>query len=192
MITGHFAVALGTLGVLAFVAGNPHTWTATLTSQDGSSISGTARVEAPGAPTPVSPMDTTTPPPEPTPPTPRDTVEPRRDTLPPPTPSEGQAVPREFKDFRVTLNLSNAPQNTSLAWHIHQGKCGSNGAVVGPDTMYQPLQTDAQGTATATASITASIREKGDYYADVHSSSDTGSSVSACGNLEPQQTKADE
>lgn len=200
MITGHFSVALGALGVLALVAVNPHSWTATLQSQDGSSISGTARVEAPGAPTPVSPMDTTTPPrdtvqptpPDTAPPPPRDTTEPRRDTLPPPTPTDSQAVAREFKDFRVTLNITGAPASTTLAWHIHEGKCGSNGTVVGPQAMYQALQTDAQGSATATASITAPIREKGEYYADVHSSSDMGGSVAACGNLEPSQTKADD
>ncbi|HEX9895456.1 MAG TPA: CHRD domain-containing protein [Gemmatimonadales bacterium] len=172
MITGHFTVALGTLGLLALVGSNPATWTAKLEGKDRSAISGTARVEAPAAPA-VTP----------------DPAMPPRDTMPPPAPEPAKPMDNQL---RATLSITNAPQNATLSWHVHQGKCGSNGPIVGSSAAYQPVKVDAQGSGTASASVTASLQEKGEYYADVHSSQDQGAQVAACGTLEYQRTRADD
>jgi hypothetical protein len=181
MITGHFTVALGTLGLLALVGTSAATWTAKLEGKDGSTVSGTVRIET--AP-PAMPKDTTYPK--------RDTLIPPRDTTQPPNAEPAAATAPAGGDFRATVSITNAPQNSTLSWHVHQGKCGSNGAVVGTATAYMPIKVDARGSGTASASVTATLQEKGEYYADVHASPDNAGPVTACGTLEYQRTKADD
>ena len=175
MITGHFTVALGTLGLLALVS-NPASWSAKLESKDGSGIGGTARVETSG-PSMAMPKDTMAPPPRP-------------DTAPPAPPAGVQ--PASSNSAKVTLTITGAKANSTLAWHLHQGKCGSNGSLIGDANAYTPLKVDATGSGNATTTVSAALTEKGEYYADVHASADQGSTVSACGNLEYQRTRADD
>ena len=175
MITGHFTVALGTLGLLALVS-NPASWSAKLESKDGSAIAGTARVETTG-PSMAMP-DTMAPPPRP-------------DTAPP-APPAGQPYQASTNQAKVTLTITGAKGNSTLAWHLHQGKCGSNGSLIGDANAYTPVKVDASGSGNATTTVSAALTEKGEYYADVHASADQGSTVSACGNLEYQRTRADD
>ena len=176
MITGHFTVALGTLGLLALVS-NPASWSAKLESKDGSTIGGTARVETSG-PSMAMPKDTMAPPPRP-------------DTAPP-APPAAQQTPSSTNQAKVTLTITGAKANSTLAWHLHQGKCGSNGSLIGDANAYTPLKVDANGSGNATTTVSAALTERGEYYADVHASADQGSTVSACGNLEYQRTRADD
>jgi hypothetical protein len=176
MITGHFTVALGTLGLLALASTNPASWTARLDSKDGTAITGTVRVET--ADMKPMPTDTTMPP--------RDTVAP-----PTPVPSDPTTTAPASGQVRITLNLNGAPANSTMAWHLHQGKCGSDGALIGDANAYTPVTVDASGTATATTSLSAALQERGEYYADVHTSAEQSASVAACGNLEYQRTRAD-
>jgi hypothetical protein len=121
------------------------------------------------------PKDTMTPPPRP------DTTSPAPAY---PSPSSNQA--------KVSVTINGAKANSTLAWHLHQGKCGSNGSLIGDANAYTPLKVDGSGSGTATTTVSAALTEKGEYYADVHTSADQGSTVSACGNLEYQRTKADD
>lgn len=179
MITGHFTVVLGTLGLLALASTNPATWTAKLDSKDGTAITGTARVET----VDVTPQRDTTMPPT-------DTLVPPRDTTPP-MPGGPTSETLGSNQVRITLTINGAPANTTMAWHLHQGKCGSNGALIGDANAYTPVQVDGSGSATATTTISAALQERGEYYADVHASAEQGASVAACGSLEYQRTRAD-
>lgn len=85
----------------------------------------------------------------------------------------------------ASVTMSNAAPGGVHPWHVHQGQCGSNGAIVGPTDAYPPLNVQSDGTATAQASLDMPLPSSGDYHVNVHASSDNMGTIIACGNLAP-------
>jgi hypothetical protein len=82
-----------------------------------------------------------------------------------------------------TATIANAPQGGVHPWHVHAGTCGSGGPIVGEANAYPPLQVDAGGNATATATIGVALQSNQPYYVNVHLSADELDTIVACGNL---------
>ncbi len=85
----------------------------------------------------------------------------------------------------ATIAISNAAPSGVHPWHVYQGQCGDNGAVVGSATAYPPLNVNAAGTATAMASLPLELPTSGAYYVAVNASAANMQTVLACGNLAP-------
>lgn len=81
----------------------------------------------------------------------------------------------------VTLN--GAPANGVHPWHIHAGTCASGGDIVGPPADYPPLNADANGTATASATVNVAAPTTGEYHINVHMSPTDLGTIVACGDL---------
>jgi Cu-Zn family superoxide dismutase len=84
----------------------------------------------------------------------------------------------------VTIAITGATSGASHPWHVHDGKCGSGGAVVGPASAYAPLQVGAAGTATGNAELALTLNEARDYHVNVHASASDMATIVACGDLD--------
>ncbi|HJU90751.1 MAG TPA: hypothetical protein VJ672_15280 [Gemmatimonadaceae bacterium] len=84
----------------------------------------------------------------------------------------------------VTISISGATAGASLPWHVHDGDCGSGGAVVGPASAYAPLQVGSAGTATGNAELALKLNEASEYHVNVHASASDMATIVACGNLD--------
>lgn len=85
---------------------------------------------------------------------------------------------------RVTVNLSGAPAGGVHPWHIHEGKCGSGGGVVGDPAAYPPLRPASGGTVVQSATIGVPLNETSEYHVNVHLSPQAMQTIIACGDLD--------
>jgi hypothetical protein len=92
---------------------------------------------------------------------------------------------RDGDASRVTLGISNATPGGSHPWHVHRGRCGDNGPIVGDASAYKPLQVDDKGNASASARLDLALPASGDYYVNVHALATNLATIISCGNLAP-------
>lgn len=83
----------------------------------------------------------------------------------------------------AAVTITGAPAGGVHPWHIHAGKCGDNGPIVGPASAYPNLQADANGTATVNATLPIVTPAGGDFSVNVHLSPAEMGTIVACGNL---------
>ncbi len=83
--------------------------------------------------------------------------------------------------IRTTLNRGAA--GGVHPWHIHEGRCGSGGGVVGSGSAYAALRPGTDNDATETARLDAVLSESGQYYVNIHQSSSAMGTIVGCGNL---------
>lgn len=82
---------------------------------------------------------------------------------------------------RVTLNRG--ASGGVHPWHIHEGRCGSGGGVVGSAGAYPILDVGTDNRVTATARIGVPLDHGGQYYVNIHQSRDAMGTIVGCGNL---------
>lgn len=87
------------------------------------------------------------------------------------------------KHTEAEISIKGATAGAELPWHVHQGKCGSNGAVVGAGTAYPVLKVKEDGTAKAEAKLDVEAPTSGEYYVNVHKSAAEPKTIVACGDL---------
>jgi hypothetical protein len=83
------------------------------------------------------------------------------------------------------VEITNAVPGGDHPWHVHQGQCGSNGAIVGPATAYRSLEVNKDGRAMATTDLPVAMPRTGQYHVNVHASANNMGTIIACGNLAP-------
>jgi hypothetical protein len=81
------------------------------------------------------------------------------------------------------ISIEGATLGGQHPWHVHVGRCGSGGAVVGSANAYPVLQVGSDGRASATASIGVALRENESYHVNVHRSLTDLGTIISCGNL---------
>lgn len=97
----------------------------------------------------------------------------------------GRSTGRESNGtLSVNVSLTGLPANGTHPWHVHEGKCGDNGPIVGPPTAYPALRPGGDGHATAAASIGVDLNEARDYYVNVHLSPSQLGTIIACGDFD--------
>ena len=82
----------------------------------------------------------------------------------------------------VTISIEGATPGAQHPWHVHVGRCGSNGAIVG-SVNYPVLQVGSDGRASANITINAALRENESYHVNVHRSAADLATIISCGNL---------
>jgi hypothetical protein len=86
---------------------------------------------------------------------------------------------------RATLTLRGGLAAGRYPWHVHVGRCGSDGPILGNPADYPLLVPSAtEGRDNATAGFEATLDPGADYYVNVHESMEEIGNVVACGNLE--------
>lgn len=84
----------------------------------------------------------------------------------------------------VSVALNGASPNATHPWHVHEGKCGSGGPIVGDPGAYTPLQVGSAGTASANTNLNLMLNEAKDYFVNVHASETDMQTIIACGDLD--------
>lgn len=89
-------------------------------------------------------------------------------------------------DGRTTasVNIEGAAPDAVHPWHIHEGKCGSGGPIVGDPMAYPPLRVGADGRAADNATVLVELNEAKDYFVNVHASTTDLATIVACGDLD--------
>lgn len=84
----------------------------------------------------------------------------------------------------ISVSLRGGTPGQTHPWHLHEGKCGSGGPIVGDPYAYPPITIGATGNATATAKIQKSLNEALDYHVNFHASSSEMATIIACGEID--------
>jgi hypothetical protein len=87
---------------------------------------------------------------------------------------------------RATVNLSGGEPLRQHPWHLHKGRCGDNGEIVGPASAYPILIVDTDGSVKLVADLPFTVTPTGDFYVNVHASETAMSTILACGNMIPR------
>jgi hypothetical protein len=92
---------------------------------------------------------------------------------------------RDGNSSRVVVSIANATPGGAHPWHIHMGRCGGNGGIVGAASAYEPLEVNGDGNASETATLSVTFPYSGDYYVNIHASATNMGTIVGCGNLAP-------
>ena len=84
----------------------------------------------------------------------------------------------------VAFSLDGGTPGQTHPWHVHDGKCGSGGAVVGDASGYPPVTIGANGHGEASGHIMTRLDEAKDYHVNVHASAAEMATIIACGDLD--------
>ena len=87
------------------------------------------------------------------------------------------------KKTEAEVSIKGATAGAEHPWHVHQGKCGSNGGIVGPATAYPVLKVKEDGSAKAEAHLDIAAPTSGEYFVNVHKSASDLKTIVSCGNL---------
>lgn len=83
---------------------------------------------------------------------------------------------------RATVQITGAKPGSVMPWHIHNGACGTAGAVVGAAGAYPVLKVGKDGGASGTVTLAVATPVSGVYSVNVHASAANMTPV-ACGAL---------
>ena len=84
----------------------------------------------------------------------------------------------------ATLKLRGGMSGQTHPWHVHEGKCGSGGPIVGDPMAYSPITIGSDGMGTSSATFQKRLNEATDYHVNVHQSSANLATIIACGDIE--------
>jgi hypothetical protein len=87
----------------------------------------------------------------------------------------------------VTVDLANAAPGGVHPWEVRMGECGirPDGSSFGSASLYEPLEVESNGRATASTTVPITTPEAGRYYVVVHASQANAMMVVACGTFAP-------
>lgn len=88
----------------------------------------------------------------------------------------------------ATVNISNATPGGLHPWHVHRGRCGDNGPIVGDASAYKALSVNDKGNATAIARLNVALPDSGTFSVNVHALATNMGTIISCGNLAPPVT----
>jgi Cu/Zn superoxide dismutase len=83
----------------------------------------------------------------------------------------------------VTVEIEGATPGAQHPWHVHQGRCGSNGPVVGKASDYPVIDVDADGKVRVSAVIATQLVDDQEYFVNVHLSPTQMGTIVSCGQL---------
>lgn len=83
----------------------------------------------------------------------------------------------------ATINIIGAAPLNVHPWHIHSGRCGDVGVIVGPPEAYPLLTADSLGNAAAMTTLPMSFPTSGNFHVNVHMSLTDANQIAACTNL---------
>ena len=87
-------------------------------------------------------------------------------------------------EFQVALTLRGSNAGLQHPWHVHSGRCESEGPVVGSILAYPVLEIRGDGNVDLSRRIGVKLEHGQMYYADIHLSR-ANEAVVACADLQP-------
>lgn len=83
----------------------------------------------------------------------------------------------------ATVTITGGEAGVTYPWHVHSGKCGDNGAVVGQAGAYTPIKIGKDGNGKVNVTLPFAIPDNGAYYVNIHKSATDMGTIVSCGNL---------
>lgn len=83
----------------------------------------------------------------------------------------------------AAISLGGSQPGAEHPWHIHRGRCGAAGPIVGDPSAYPPLRPAGDGRATAQVQLATALLADSAYSVNVHASPTNMSTIIACGDL---------
>ena len=83
----------------------------------------------------------------------------------------------------ATVTITGGEAGVTYPWHVHSGKCGDNGAVVGQAGAYTPIKIGKDGSGKVDVTLPFAIPDNGAYYVNIHKSATDMGTIVSCGNL---------
>ena len=99
-------------------------------------------------------------------------------------------VEAKDKATKAEISIKGATAGSELPWHVHSGKCGSNGPIVGAATAYPTIKVNKDGSGKAEAKLDMATPASGEYFVNVHKSAADLKTIVACGDLTLEDAKA--
>ena len=96
---------------------------------------------------------------------------------------EAEVEEKGKNESEADISIKGATAGAELPWHVHSGKCGTGGGIVGPATAYKPLKVGKDGKAKEEAKLAMATPTAGDYSVNVHKSAADEKTIVACGDL---------
>jgi hypothetical protein len=90
---------------------------------------------------------------------------------------------KDASSTHATVSITGGDPGATYPWHVHSGKCGDNGAVVGQASAYTPIKIDKSGKGKVDVTLPFAIPDNGSYYINIHHSSTDMGTIVSCGNL---------
>jgi hypothetical protein len=91
----------------------------------------------------------------------------------------------DSEETRAEIAIRNAIPGGRYPWHVHQGQCGGNGAILGPADTYGVLEVGKDGQASRSVTVPLPMPRSGAYMVDVHAAANNLRTIISCGNLAP-------
>ena len=91
----------------------------------------------------------------------------------------------DMASTQASVRIENAPPGGRHPWHVHRGRCGADGGIVGSPSSYEPLEVGGDGRASEEAKLAMTLPTGGEYFINVHASEQNLGTIVACGNLAP-------
>ncbi len=83
----------------------------------------------------------------------------------------------------ATVSLTGGDPGTTYPWHVHSGKCGDNGPVVGQASAYTPIKISKSGSGKVDVTLPFTVPDNGSYYINIHKSASDMGTIVSCGDL---------
>ena len=87
---------------------------------------------------------------------------------------------------RATIEVAGGTGGSNHPWHVHKGKCGDNGEIVGSPSSYDVLIVDEAGSIKHVDDLDFAVPPNGDFYVNLHKSPTQMALIVACGQLVPR------
>ena len=84
---------------------------------------------------------------------------------------------------KATVTITGGEAGATYPWHVHSGKCGDNGAVVGQAPAYTPIKIGKDGKGKVEVTLPFAIPDNGAYYVNIHKSSTDMGTIVSCGDM---------
>lgn len=98
--------------------------------------------------------------------------------------SGAASVTSSLQTFQIGIILEGAEPEQSYAWWVATGLCEEPGERVGAEEAYPAIETDAEGSAEAEATVTALLDPQEQYHLSVGFDGEDEVEIVACGVLE--------
>jgi hypothetical protein len=83
----------------------------------------------------------------------------------------------------AVVTITGGDPGVTYPWHVHSGKCGDNGGVVGQAPAYTPIKIGNDGNGKVDVTLPFAIPDNGAYYVNIHKSATDMATIVSCGNL---------
>jgi hypothetical protein len=93
---------------------------------------------------------------------------------------------KDASSTHATVNLTGGDPGATYPWHVHSGKCGENGPVVGQASAYTPITVSKSGSGKVDLTLPFTIPSSGSYYVNIHKSASDMGTIVSCGDLSMQ------